>query len=62
MRIRVTKPLLDVQERKRPRVGYVFDVIEVKEAKYKPNENNIKIIECCGNRLSVLNDECEILL
>ena len=30
MKIRVTKNLLDIPERYRPRVGYVFDVLDIK--------------------------------
>lgn len=61
MKIRVTKNLLDIPERYRPRVGYVFDVLDIKCGLYKPCENNLKMIECCGHIIAVSPSECEIV-
>lgn len=61
MLIRIMKELLDVPEFKRPFLRKVFDVKEILEARYNPTQNNIKVIEVKGQRVCVLNEECEVI-
>lgn len=61
MKIRIKVLLDDLPEYVRPRVGYIFNVIETKYAGYNPIENNIKIIECRGVKIPILASECEVL-
>lgn len=61
MRIKITQELHDIDNYHRPRVGFKYDVLDVKSAAYKPAENNIKYIENRGMTIPVLNSECEVI-
>lgn len=61
MKIKITKYLTDLQPYARPRVGEVYEVKEVKEARFNPIRNRGYVIQVGSTDVMVLPDECEVI-
>lgn len=61
MKIKITKPLTDLQPYARPRVGELYEVKEVREARFNPARNRGYVIQVGSTDVMVLPDECEVI-
>lgn len=61
MLIMITKNMEDVPEYKRPFKGKVFEVVDTRYGKYKPDENFRHFIEVKGQLVSVAPDEYKVV-
>lgn len=61
MKIKIIKHLTDLQPYARPKIGGVYEVKEVKEARYNPIRNKGYVIQVGSTDVMVLPDECVIV-